>query len=106
MRRSAVKPHGATKYQREMMLLFMPELTKMFFAQLHAGMLKGDQWSKNTWAEMANYVQRSKGNVNIFNSNIQATKQDSGVRYSMDQIVRELATQAEGKLIEATVVEG
>lgn len=105
MRKSAIKPHGATKYQREMMLLFMPELTKMFFAQLHAGMLKGDQWSKNTWAEMANYVQRAKGNVNIFNTNLQATKSDGpALRYSMDQIVRELAAQSEDGAIDTTAV--
>ncbi len=105
MRKSAVRATSVSKYQREMMLLFMPELTKMFFAQLHAGMLKGDAWAKNTWAEMANYVQRGKGNVNIFNTNLQAVKNDNAApRYSMDQIVRELTAQAEEKLIDTTPV--
>ena len=103
MRRQSVRPAGMTKYQKQMFLLFMPEISRWFFARLLEGVAKGNKADKEMWAEMSGHIQRNRG-ININQVLNQQNKVDagSGPRFSMDQIVRELQAAKEQRVIDVT----
>lgn len=101
MRKQSVRPSGITKYQKEMFLLFMPEISRWFFTQLRAGVAKGDKTLTAMWAEMTGHILRNKGiNINQIMSQQNRLDGNAAPRYSMDQIVRELQAQSELKTID------
>lgn len=104
MRRQSVRPTGITKYQKEMFLLFMPEISRWFFTRLLDGVAKGNKADQAMWAEMTGHIQRNKG-INI-NQILQQNKLEANAapRWSMDQIVRELQVSKERRVIEVTGV--
>jgi hypothetical protein len=103
MRRQSIRPSSMTKYQQQMLLLFMPEISRWFFARLMDGVKRGNKTDQALWAEMAGHIQRKNGiNINqqiLSQQNVNAT----APRYSMDQIVRELQEQTEMKTIDTTL---
>ena len=101
MRRQSVRPKGATKYLRDMLLLFMPEINRLVYSSIRDGAARGIKSDKELWLELTSQIKRG-GGINVNQILSQQNRVESAPRFSMDQIVRELQAQTEMKTIDVT----